>query len=126
MASSEQLLAQIARCHLCFWPVVPIIVVMTTPTIAIRHAIPGDGPALSRLAALDSAPVLFGDVVLAEVDGSLHAALHVQSGRTVADPFARTAELLELLRLHAARLTAAAPAERHRALGVPRWARLAH
>ncbi len=103
---------------------------MTNHTIAIRHATPGDGPALSRLAALDSAPVPFGDVVLAEVDGVLRAAVHVPTGRAIADPFARTAELVELLRVHAARLTAAAPAparaERHRAPGVPRWARLAH
>jgi len=91
------------------------MVSMTSPTIAIRNATSGDGPALSRLAALDSAPVPFGEVVLAEVDGSLHAALHVHSGAVIADPFARTAELVELLRLHAARLrSAAAPARERR------------
>jgi hypothetical protein len=98
---------------------------MSTPTIAIRQALPGDGPALSRLAALDSAPVPFGDVLLAEVDGSLRAALHVASGTAVADPFAPTAELVELLRLHAARTAPAAAPARPRLTGAVRRVRLA-
>ncbi len=97
-------------------------------TIAIRNATPGDGPALSRLAALDSAPVPFGEVVLAEVDGDLRAAVDVATGRVVSDPFARTAELSDLLRLHAARARTANGAgrrERSHRLGLPRRARLA-
>ena len=73
----------------------------TTPTISIRAATNGDGPALARLAALDSAPVPFGPVLLAEVDGRPRAALSVSDNRVIGDPFARTAELAELLRLHA-------------------------
>ena len=72
-----------------------------SPTISIRAATTGDGPALARLAALDSAPVPFGPVLLAEVDGRPHAALSVNDGRVIGDPFARTAELAELLRVHA-------------------------
>ncbi len=103
---------------------------MSTPTIAIRQALPGDGPALSRLAALDSAPVPFGDVLLAEVDGSLRAALHVASGRAVADPFAPTEELVELLRVPVARARRreaehAGARARARRRGLPRRARLA-
>jgi hypothetical protein len=98
---------------------------MSTPTIAIRQALPGDGPALSRLAALDSAPVPFGDVLLAEVDGSLRAALHVASGHAVADPFAPTAELVELLRLHASRVAPAEAPARPRLTGAVRRVRLA-
>jgi hypothetical protein len=78
----------------------------TTPTISIRAATNGDGPALARLAALDSAPVPFGPVLLAEVDGQPRAALSVRDDTVVGDPFARTAELVELLRVHA-RLTSA-------------------
>jgi hypothetical protein len=73
----------------------------TTPTISIRAATHGDGPALARLAALDSAPVPFGPVLLAEVDGRPRAALSVRDDRVIGDPFTRTAELVELLRVHA-------------------------
>jgi hypothetical protein len=74
--------------------------------ISIRAATASDGPALARLAALDSAPVPFGPVLLAEVDGRPAAALSVRDDRVIGDPFARTAELAELLRVHA-RATAA-------------------
>ena len=77
-----------------------------SPSISIRAATNGDGPALARLAALDSAPVPFGPVLLAEVDGLPKAALSVADDRVIGDPFARTAELVELLRVHA-RATAA-------------------
>ena len=79
---------------------------LNTPTISIRAATHGDGPALARLAALDSAPVPFGPVLLAEVDGQPKAALSVNENRVIGDPFARTVELVELLRIHA-RATAA-------------------
>ena len=73
----------------------------TSPTISIRAATHGDGPALSRLAALDSAPVPFGPVLLAEIDGEPRAALALNDDRVIADPFARTAEVVALLRVHA-------------------------
>ncbi len=77
-----------------------------TPTISIRAATNGDGPALARLAALDSAPVPFGPVLLAEVDGQPRAALSIHDDRVIGDPFTRTVDLVELLRVHA-RATAA-------------------
>ena len=73
----------------------------TTPTISIRAAGAGDRRTVARLAALDSAPIPFGPVLLAEVDGQPRAALDVTDGRVVADPFARTADLVSVLRLHA-------------------------
>ncbi len=73
----------------------------TTPTISIRAATHGDGPALARLAALDSTSVPLGPVLLAEVDGRPRAALSINDDRVIGDPFARTAELVDLLRLHA-------------------------
>jgi hypothetical protein len=74
---------------------------ITTPTISIRAATHGDGPALARLAALDSAHVPFGPVLLAEIDGRPAAALDIRSDRVIGDPFTRTAELGDLLRMHA-------------------------
>ena len=71
------------------------------PTIQIRAAQASDGPVLTRLAALDSAPVPFGPVLLAEVDGEPRAALDLRDNSVVADPFARTAELVQLLKVHA-------------------------
>ena len=90
-----------------------------SPIISIRAATTGDGPALARLAALDSAPVPFGPVLLAEVDGQPRAALSIRDDRVIGDPFTRTVDLVELLRVHA-RATAEreqrAEAREHRGL----------
>jgi hypothetical protein len=83
-----------------------------TPTISIRATTSADVRALARLAALDSAPVPFGPALIAEVDGRPRAALGLRDGSIVADPFARTAELVQLLELHAANV-ADAEEERH-------------
>jgi hypothetical protein len=83
-----------------------------TPSILIRHAGPADRERLELLAELDSAAPLAGDAVLAEVDGVLRAAVSLADGRAIADPFAATAELVELLRSHAAASGARAPRRR--------------
>lgn len=84
-------------------------------TIIIRSSNEHDAPALARLAALDSATPLSGRALVAEVDGELRAALPMNGSRPIADPFAETAHLLELLRSHAAALETARPrAERAR------------
>ncbi len=70
--------------------------------ITIRPAYADDDAALIRLAALDSAVVPTGPLLLAEVDGELRAALATGNGTVIADPFFRTAELITLLRKHAA------------------------
>jgi hypothetical protein len=72
-----------------------------TTALTIRRADLADLAALDRLAALDSAAAPAGDVLVAEVAGELWAALELSSGRSVADPFRRSGELVELLRLHA-------------------------
>ncbi len=66
--------------------------------ITIRLAHGGDEPALRRLAALDSAEVPAGDLLLAEVEGVLRAALSLADGTSIADPFAPTADVVPLLR----------------------------
>lgn len=84
-----------------------------TPQIIIRPARTDDGYALSRLAALDSSSAPSGRVLLAEVDGEMVAALPVDGGRTIADPFRATAALVALLELRAAQIAKATqPARR--------------
>lgn len=74
------------------------------PTISIRVASEQDASALLRLAALDSADVPRGQILLAEEDRAVRAALPLDGGRPIADPFAPTTHLLALLELRAARL----------------------
>jgi hypothetical protein len=68
-------------------------------TIALRLAQPDEQPAVRRLAALDDAPELEGDVLLALVNADPVAALSLGDGRVVADPFRFTEEAVGLLRL---------------------------
>jgi hypothetical protein len=92
---------------------------VTTPdSITIRRAHELDDRALTRLAALDSARALSGDVLVAEQDGALRAAVALADGRIIADPFHPTGELVDLLRLRrrrgAAELRLGAPERRLR------------
>ena len=72
--------------------------------IIIRGARPTDAAALERLAALDSRHVPSGELLVAESDGELRAALSVEDGAYIADPFQRTAGLIALLDMRAAGL----------------------
>jgi hypothetical protein len=74
---------------------------MTDEMLIIRRATAVDAEALTRLAALDSAAAPGGDVLVAVVDGELWAAVEVDSGATIADPFRPSGELRPLLRLRA-------------------------
>lgn len=87
----------------------------TTPTISIRPATAADGRTLMRLAALDSSPMPFGPTLIAEVDGEAQAALSLRDGRAIGDPFARTVELIGLMRLHAEAIAETPEREPHRA-----------
>jgi len=88
------------------------------PTVAIRAARGSDGPALARLAELDSKRPVTGEVLVAERDGELAAAFSMTTGAHVADPFRPTADLVALLRLHAAALEPAG-----QPVGGARWGR---
>ena len=72
--------------------------------LTIRRAAPADAPALARLAVLDSAQDLTGDVIVAEVAGELLAARSLTDGRVLRDPFRATSEAAALLALRAAYL----------------------
>ncbi|MDQ6822575.1 MAG: hypothetical protein M3076_19950 [Actinomycetota bacterium] len=60
--------------------------------------------AIERLAQLDSAKCPSGPLLAAAIDGQLLAALPLAGGRAIANPFARTAELVALLELRVAQL----------------------
>ena len=72
---------------------------MTDKTLTIRRADAADAGALVRLAALDSSYPPTGATLLAEVGGELWAAVEIETGATIADPFRPSAELVDLLRL---------------------------
>ncbi len=85
--------------------------------LAIRPATVDDRAEVARLAALDSAAAPTGTLLLGVVDGLPLAALSVDTGAVVADPFFPTADLVALLRQRAERLRAAsAPAPSGRTL----------
>jgi hypothetical protein len=73
--------------------------------IGIRVLGEDDRDELGRLAEIDSASALHGSRNLgAEVDGKLIAAVSLDDGRLVADPFRLSGEAVELLRLRARQL----------------------
>jgi hypothetical protein len=69
--------------------------------VTLRLATADDGAALARLAQLDSRQLPAGPLLVAERGGRIEAALSLARGESLADPFRRTAELVELLRCHA-------------------------
>ena len=76
--------------------------------LVIRNASRDDGGSLKRLAALDSADVPQGRVIVAERDGMLVAAVPVDGGRAIADPFVPSKDIVSMLELRANQLRAAA------------------
>jgi hypothetical protein len=98
--------------------------------VAIRLARPADARALALLAELDGQEERAdrlahladspweGSVLVAEADGAIAAALAIDDAVVVADPFRRTATLVDLLRLRAEQLTGRSV----RAHGLPRLA----
>ena len=72
--------------------------------LKIRQAEPFDEDAIARLAHLDDVAQPKGELLLAEDDDELVAAVPVDGGRPVANPFRRTAEIVELLGTRARQL----------------------
>jgi hypothetical protein len=72
--------------------------------VTLRFGAHADAQPLRALAELDSARVPAGQVLVAEVDGRLRAALPLDGSPPISDPFHRGAELLELLKLRAEQL----------------------
>jgi hypothetical protein len=76
----------------------------TTDTVTIRRAGSEDGVALKLLAMLDSTRPLTGPTLVGESGGLILAAIALEDGRVVADPFFPTEDLVALLRARAERL----------------------
>jgi len=76
-----------------------------TEEVTVRRLDPAsDHTALVRLAGRDSSDVPEGEIIGAELDGSLVAAMSLSDHRVVADPFTRTDSLRSLLELRAGQL----------------------
>jgi len=76
------------------------------PELTIRRIDLGDRDvdAAAKLAELDSSRELEGPVLGIEVEGRLLAAISIETGDVIADPFSRTSELRALLKLRAEQL----------------------
>ena len=77
--------------------------------LSIRSAQPEDAQALHALATVDSVPPLSGEILVAELDGTAIAAVSLMDGRVIADPFRRSADTVEILRLRARQELGARP-----------------
>jgi hypothetical protein len=76
---------------------------MNNTALTIRTASAADAFALKRLATIDSAAPPTGDVLLAEMGDELWAAVSVDTGAAIADPFRPSGDLVDLLRFRAGR-----------------------
>jgi hypothetical protein len=74
--------------------------------IVIRRADVGDNGVVARLAEVDGKRLPAGAFLLAEVEGEPYAALSLEDGVAVADPFLPTAALVSLLAVRAEQLAA--------------------
>jgi len=72
--------------------------------IVIRTPYRGERRSIEQLALLDDRRLPAGDLLVAEVDGELWAAVVIDTGDGVADPFRTSGDVLEALRATAARL----------------------
>jgi hypothetical protein len=85
--------------------------------LTIRTATAADTAALAHLAELDSSVVPTGPLFVAEQDDRLIAAVSARDGASIADPFTRSADAVEMLRRRARQVTGrAARPRRHLAL----------
>lgn len=77
--------------------------------VVIRWAAADDAAAVRDLAVLDEAAPLRGEVLIALVGGEPWAAVSVQDGRVVADPFRPSAGAAALVRMRAEHLREVLP-----------------
>ncbi len=89
---------------------------------AVRFVHPDEAGRLRHLAQLDDAPELAGEILVATIDGDVVAALSLDDGRVVANPFVLTSDAVELLRRSATALTGRRHRRRWRSALRPRLA----
>jgi hypothetical protein len=68
--------------------------------VTLRHS-NGSDPSLARLAQLESSSLVEGGYAVAEVGGEVVAAMPLEGGPALGDPFQRTAHLVPLLKVWA-------------------------
>jgi hypothetical protein len=73
--------------------------------LTIRMSRPADREPITRVARLDSQWPPGEPLLVAEVDEEIVAALSLETGVVIANPFKRTADVVALLRLRAEQLT---------------------
>ena len=95
---------------------------MTPQAITIRPQEDRDQADLKRLEAVEESHPLAAPVLVAEANGTLIAAVSIPDGCSIADPFRRSLEAVELLQLRVSQLPRR---RRERRLRRPRRARAA-
>jgi len=88
--------------------------------VELRPARDDEAAVARRLAQLDDAPELEGQVLLALVNGDAIAAISLTDRRVVANPFVRTQHAVTLLRMRADHLLGGVRGRRRRPRWVPR------
>jgi hypothetical protein len=88
-----------------------------TEEARVRAATADDDASIRVLARLEDRRLPAGPFLVAEVDGEVVAALSIETGVALADPFRRTADLVAMLELRAARLGEARRQEARRTQG---------
>ena len=97
-----------------FGPTQSIDGIDSSTSVTIRYARPDDALDLLDLAALDSSYAPYGVVLVAEVDGRLWAALSLEDGHAIADPFRPSGELSFLLAERARQIARTMPRDNDR------------
>lgn len=84
--------------------------------VTLRRAQASDARALRILAELDEQPELSGEALLALDAGEAVAAISLEDGRVVSDPFVATSDAVSLLKIRARQLLGRRPRKPR-----PRW-----
>jgi hypothetical protein len=88
----------------------------SSPEIALRPAYASDEADVTRVAQLDSRRLPPTPLLVASRDGRIEAAISLDDGAVVANPFVPTADLVRLLRVHRRAMRADATPSRRRLL----------
>ena len=73
--------------------------------VLVRRATAADAGRIAELARLDDRRLPQGPFLVAELDGEAVAAMSLASGAVVADPFRRTGDAADMLRLRSVQIT---------------------
>jgi hypothetical protein len=84
----------------------PAIEPAELPELRVRRATAADADGIRTLAHLDDRRMPEGPYLVAEIGGEMLAAMSMPTGTVVADPFRRTADAADVLRLRAAQIAA--------------------